>query len=192
MRRLLFLTLCLLAFSLPAKPQGGIINDSIIKTDGTPAVGSTVRVCTEAAGGLPCSPLASIFTDKALTIAKANPFATDATATYAYYAAPGFYKENICLSSTCVVRIIQINLDGSRVYSPFVPANNGDDLGTLSKRWDGLFVRIGVGSGSTLDPTTQVFVDETYTNPVNETGGVRANMRRIQTSSTVQDMAILS
>ncbi len=100
-----------LLFPVSGSTQGGIINDSVLRTDGTPAVGSTVRVCTEAAGGLPCSPLASIFTDKALSVAKTNPFTTDSVATYNYYAAPGFYKEQICLGGSCATRIVQFGGD---------------------------------------------------------------------------------
>src|SRR6185437_2134501 len=50
---------------------------------------ATVRVCTEPASGTPCTPLASIFSDPGLTTPLANPFTSDASGNYAFYAACG-------------------------------------------------------------------------------------------------------
>ena len=86
--------------------QGGILNDSVLRADGKPAVGATVRVCTEAASGTPCSPTASIFSDKALTIGIGPTLAVDAAGAYTYYASPGFYKEQLCLGATCATRTV--------------------------------------------------------------------------------------
>ena len=91
--------------------QGGIRNDSVLRADGRPAIGATVRVCTEAASGTPCSPTASIFSDKALSISKTNPIAVDSAAAFTYYASPGFYKEQLCLGATCVTRIVLMPAD---------------------------------------------------------------------------------
>lgn len=146
MRKAIGLLILLLGFSLTAYAQGGIQNDIVLRADGKPAIGSTVRVCTEAAAGTPCSPLASIFTDKALTIAKTNPFATDSVATYSYYATPGFYKEQICLGATCANRIIQIAMDGSRLVGPLLPEATGEDFGSAALSWDGFFNSLVTGS----------------------------------------------
>ncbi|KKK92598.1 hypothetical protein LCGC14_2701320, partial [marine sediment metagenome] len=108
MKRTLIALSCLVLFALPAFGQGGILNDSLLRADGTPAIGATVRVCTEAASGTPCSPTASIYSDKALTIGIGPTLAVDAAAAYTYYASPGFYKEQLCLGGTCVTRTVLV------------------------------------------------------------------------------------
>jgi hypothetical protein len=54
-----------------------------------------VRVCTSAATGQPCTPLAQIYSDSALTQALANPTSTDGLGNYNFYAAPGRYMIEI-------------------------------------------------------------------------------------------------
>ncbi|HDZ38406.1 MAG TPA: hypothetical protein ENH62_09000 [Marinobacter sp.] len=115
MKRTLIALSCLVLFAIPAYGQGGILNDSVLRADGRPAIGATVRVCTEAASGTPCSPTASIFTDKALTVSKTNPIAVDSGAAYTYYASPGFYKEQLCLGATCVTRTVLMGSDSAMV-----------------------------------------------------------------------------
>ncbi len=115
MKRTLIALSCLVLFALPAFGQGGILNDSVLRADGRPAIGATVRVCTEAASGTPCSPTASIWSDKALTVSKTNPIAVDSAAAYTYYAFPGFYKEQLCLGATCVTRTVLVPIDGANV-----------------------------------------------------------------------------
>lgn len=57
--------------------------------------GAAVRVCTAAATGQPCAPLANIYSDAALTQALANPTTTDGMENYSFYAAPGRYMIEI-------------------------------------------------------------------------------------------------
>ena len=111
MKRTLIALSCLLLFAISAYGQGGILNDNVLRADGRPAVGATVRVCTEAASGTPCSPTASIWSDKALTVSKTNPIAVDAAGGYTYYASSGFYKEQLCLGATCVTRTVLMGGD---------------------------------------------------------------------------------
>ena len=113
MKRTLIALSCLLLFAIPAYGQGGIRNDTALRADGKPAIGATVRVCTEAASGTPCSPTASIYSDKALTVSKTNPIAVDAAGAYTYYASPGFYKEQLCLGGTCVTRTVLMGSDAA-------------------------------------------------------------------------------
>ncbi len=115
MKRTLIALGCLMLFSIPAYGQGGILNDSVLRADGKPAVGATVRVCTEAASGTPCSPTASIFSDKALTIGIGPTLTVDSAAAFTYYASPGFYKEQLCLGATCVTRTVLIPMDAGNV-----------------------------------------------------------------------------
>jgi len=75
----------------PAGAQGSRKDDVIINAQGRPLAGATVRICTAAATGQPCTPLASLYSDRALTQALANPLATDGLGNYFFYAAPGRY-----------------------------------------------------------------------------------------------------
>jgi hypothetical protein len=78
-----------------AVAQGSRKDDVVFNAQGRPMAGATVRVCTSAATGQPCSPLASIFSDPALTQALANPISTDGLGNYTFYAAPGRYEVEI-------------------------------------------------------------------------------------------------
>jgi hypothetical protein len=71
--------------------QGSRKDDIVFNAQGRPMAGATVRVCTSAASGQPCTPLAMIYSDVALTQALANPLSTDGMGNYSFYAAPGRY-----------------------------------------------------------------------------------------------------
>jgi len=79
----------------PARGQGSGKNDIVFNTRGVPLAGATVRVCAMPASGQPCTPLALIYSDEALTQALANPTATDRLGNYSVYAAPGKYEIEI-------------------------------------------------------------------------------------------------
>jgi hypothetical protein len=51
----------------------------------------TITVCTSLAGGLPCSPKATIYTDATAGTTAANPFLADADGNYGFWAVPGTY-----------------------------------------------------------------------------------------------------
>ncbi len=78
-----------------AAAQGSRKDDVIINAQGRPLAGATVRICTAAATGQPCAPLANIFANQALTQALANPLTTDGLGNYFFYAAPGRYTIEI-------------------------------------------------------------------------------------------------
>ena len=63
--------------ALPSQAQGSRKDDVVFNAQGRPMAGATVRVCTAAATGQPCAPLANIYSDAALTQALANPTTTD-------------------------------------------------------------------------------------------------------------------
>ena len=91
---IIFLLLC----SCSAYGQGGVPSSPIVVVDslGRPRAGVTVTVCTSAGIGTPCTPLASIFTDAALTIPATNPTTTDGLGNLpVFYAAPGTYKYTV-------------------------------------------------------------------------------------------------
>jgi hypothetical protein len=78
-----------------AHAQGSRKDDIVFNTRGVPLAGATVRVCAMPASGQPCTPLALIYSDVALTQALANPTTTDGLGNYAFYAAPGKYEIEI-------------------------------------------------------------------------------------------------
>src|SRR5271157_5172013 len=76
----------------PAQGQGSRKDDIVFNSRGVPLAGATVRVCVMPATGQPCTPLALIYSDSALTQALANPTTTDGLGNYSFYAAPGKYE----------------------------------------------------------------------------------------------------
>src|SRR5713101_1905910 len=95
LRTIATLLLLLIPLGGTAWGQGTRKDDIVLNRFGQPVAGATVTVCTSGATGTPCSPLAAIFSDVALTQAKANPFTTDGQGNYNFYAAPGRYKIQI-------------------------------------------------------------------------------------------------
>ncbi len=90
------LTLLLCSIGVPsASGQGSRKDDIVLNARGTPLAGAAIRVCTSNATGQPCAPLALIYSDAALTQAKANPTTTDGLGNYNFYAAPGRYMIEI-------------------------------------------------------------------------------------------------
>ncbi|HXJ12972.1 MAG TPA: carboxypeptidase-like regulatory domain-containing protein, partial [Candidatus Limnocylindrales bacterium] len=79
----------------PAHGQGSRKDDIVFNTRGVPLAGATVRVCAMPASGQPCTPLALIYSDAALTQALANPTTSDGLGNYSFYAAPGKYEIEI-------------------------------------------------------------------------------------------------
>jgi hypothetical protein len=75
----------------PARAQSSRKDDIVFNSRGIPLSGATIRVCSMPASGQPCSPLAQIYSDSALTQALANPTTTDGLGNYFFYAAPGKY-----------------------------------------------------------------------------------------------------
>ncbi len=85
----------LLAPAARAQTAGSRKDDVVLNARGLPLAGATIRVCTSAATGQPCSPLALIYSDEALTQALANPTTSDGMGNYTFYAAPGRYEIEI-------------------------------------------------------------------------------------------------
>jgi len=89
----LVLALCLVpGMVAPLHAQGTRKDDIVFNSRGVPLAGATVRVCTMPASGQPCTPLALIYSDAALTQALVNPTTTDGLGNYFFYAAPGRYE----------------------------------------------------------------------------------------------------
>lgn len=79
----------------PAHAQGSRKDDIVFNSRGVPLAGATIRVCAMPATGQPCTPLALIYSDAALTQALANPTTSDGLGNYYFYAAPGKYMIEI-------------------------------------------------------------------------------------------------
>jgi len=79
----------------PVHGQGTRKDDIVFNSRGVPLAGASVRICAMPATGQPCTPLAQIYSDAALTQAMANPTTTDGMGNYFFYAAPGKYEVEI-------------------------------------------------------------------------------------------------
>jgi len=89
--------LCALIASAPsaAHAQGSRKDDIAFGAAGKPLAGATVTVCSAGATGVPCSPLATLYTDDTLTTPSTNPLQADGLGNYHFYAAPGRYVVQI-------------------------------------------------------------------------------------------------
>lgn len=88
-RRSLFVVGALLVLASSAFGQGAAKYDQVIVSSFgqlIPAAGATIRVCSAGSTGIPCSPLASIYSDLALTVPLSNPTTTDANGNYHFFA----------------------------------------------------------------------------------------------------------
>jgi hypothetical protein len=83
------------AFVGRAQAQGSRKDDIVFNAQGRPMAGVAVRICTSAATGQPCTPLAQIYSDAALTQALTNPLSADGLGNYSFYASPGRYMIEI-------------------------------------------------------------------------------------------------
>jgi hypothetical protein len=79
----------------PVHGQGTRKDDIVFNSRGVPLAGASVRICAMPASGQPCTPLALIYSDAALTQAMANPTTTDGMGNYYFFAAPGKYEVEI-------------------------------------------------------------------------------------------------
>jgi hypothetical protein len=91
----ILLVVCSGLWTVGARAQGSRKDDVVFNAQGRPMAGATVRICASGATGQPCSPLANIYSDVALTHTLANPLTTDGLGNYAFYATPGRYEIEI-------------------------------------------------------------------------------------------------
>lgn len=91
----LLASLALGALAPPARAQGSRHDDIVLGTTGHPVAGATVRVCQATATGIPCTPLATIYTSAAMTTTSANPLQSDGLGNYHFYAPAGRYMIQI-------------------------------------------------------------------------------------------------
>jgi hypothetical protein len=97
LKAIAIMLLCAAIFAASAAAQGSRKDDVVFGPRGVPMAGASVAICTEPAttSTAPCSPLAALYSDSALTHALANPLSTDGLGNYFFYAAPGKYTIEI-------------------------------------------------------------------------------------------------
>ena len=81
----------LVCWADPASAQGSRKDDIVFGPSGHPIAGATVTVCQPTATGVPCTPLATIYTDATMTVPGPNPFQADGIGNYHFYAPAGRY-----------------------------------------------------------------------------------------------------
>lgn len=102
-KRIALLICLIIGISLSAHAQGvAVSGQAIVNTptsvSGIPGnsvlqavPGAQITVCQFTGGGIPCSPLVTIFSDPALTVVTSNPFTADANGNFQFWIAPGNY-----------------------------------------------------------------------------------------------------
>jgi Pectate lyase superfamily protein len=81
----------LVCWADPTSAQGSRKDDIVFGPSGHPIAGATVTVCQPTATGVPCTPLATIYTDATMTVPAPNPFQADGIGNYHFYAPAGRY-----------------------------------------------------------------------------------------------------
>jgi hypothetical protein len=89
--------------ALPAEAQApagnaAAVSGQVSTPTGQPAVSAQVRICPITASQATCTPLASLFTNSALTVQSPNPVATDAYGNYKVFLAAGLYLVQVTVS----------------------------------------------------------------------------------------------
>lgn len=115
----------LLLFLVPAVSfgQGSVVNDLAFKnlvTGIAPAAGATVTVCTSAGTGIPCTPLATVYSDIALTKPITPPILADSNGYYSFFAPSGTYIVTITGAGTSgrsVTYTLPFTLSGNNAFS---------------------------------------------------------------------------
>jgi hypothetical protein len=95
--------LCLSTTSSPARaqspaPSAAAISGQVSTPFGQPAVSAQVRVCPITAMGAPCTPLATLYLNSALTVQQQNPLATDTYGNYKAFVTAGLYMLQVTLA----------------------------------------------------------------------------------------------
>lgn len=126
--------------------QGASIYGQVVDSTGRPVTFGLVRVCAYTGGGLPCSPLSSLFSDIQLTVPVPNPYTTDQVGNYSFFVTPTV--------SPGTAYILQITVAPGQVYSYLVTAGGGggSGSGTLTNFASGNFSPLF--STSVSNPTT--------------------------------------
>lgn len=127
-----FVAIAIAACGIGARAQGSRKDDIVFNAQGRPMAGATVRVCTSAATGQPCSPLALIYSDPGLTQALANPTTTDGLGNYTFYAAPGRYEIEISGPSITTKQLPNVILPSDPTSPTFTTVTSTSGISAFS------------------------------------------------------------
>jgi len=161
--RWIWVTIALLMWPLApgARGQGSRKDDIVLNARGLPLAGATVRVCAMPASEQPCTPLALIYSDVALTQALANPTTTDGLGNYYFYAAPGKYMIEISGTGITTRQMANVILPNDPTAPAFGSVSSSGAMSAFSLNLGGNLTVNGnatvVGSlaGGTLNLTNQ-------------------------------------
>ena len=155
------ITLLLWPLAPGVRAQSSRKDDIVLNARGLPLAGATVRVCAMPASGQPCTPLALIYSDAALTQALANPTTTDGLGNYFFYAAPGKYMIEISGPGITTRQIPNVILPNDPTAPSFSSLSSTGGISAFSLNLGGNLTVNGnatvVGSlaGGTLNLTNQ-------------------------------------
>jgi hypothetical protein len=121
----------------PAHAQGSRKDDIVFNSRGIPLAGATIRICAMPASGQPCTPLAQIFSDAALTQALANPTTTDGLGNYSFYAAPGKYEIEISGPGITTKQLPNVILPNDPSSPTFSSVNSSGAISAFSLNLSG-------------------------------------------------------
>jgi hypothetical protein len=121
----------------PAHAQGSRKDDIVFNTRGIPLAGATIRVCAMPASGQPCTPLALIYSDAALTQALANPTTTDGLGNYFFYAAPGKYEIEVSGPGITTKQLANVILPNDPSSPTFSSVNSSGAISAFSLNLSG-------------------------------------------------------
>jgi len=116
----------------PTNAQGSRKDDIVFNSRGIPLAGATIRVCAMPASGQPCTPLALIYSDAALTQALANPTTTDGLGNYFFYAAPGKYEIEVSGPGITTKQLANIILPNDPSSPTFSSVNSSGAISAFS------------------------------------------------------------
>lgn len=139
-----------------AHGQGSRKDDIVFNSRGVPLAGATIRVCAMPATGQPCTPLALIYSDSALTQALSNPTTSDGLGNYFFYAAPGKYEIEIsgpAITTKQIPNVILPNDPASPTFSGGISAFSLTLSGNLTV--NGNTTVVGNLASGTLNLTNQ-------------------------------------
>lgn len=188
MKNKLLLLVAVAAFAPLCMAQGVRYDNQVLLDSGRPVQGAGILVCSSGSTGTPCTPVASIFSDSALSATITQPgFQSGAQGNYFFYAACNKYDIQItgngittktmkdvqlgpCGKFNATLKRVTLNQGTTLVSGNFAfsggwgtTASIGSIIGT-----DGLFglVMTSAGTGQTANPTVTItFADGTWTNP---------------------------
>ncbi len=140
--------------------QGSRKDDIVFNAQGRPMAGAAVRVCTSAATGQPCTPLAQVYSDPALTQALANPLSADGMGNYSFYAAPGRYMIELSGPGIITKQIPNVILPSDPNSPTFANLNNILYVGAATGQYVGLqAAHDALPSGGGTIVITPLYVD---------------------------------